>query len=497
MRSIPVAAAICATFVGALPALSQTNETRTLTLDECLQMALTNNFTIRIQQKTPAIVAYNLQGAYGVYDPTFNLGYNWNYEVSPGGFTTQGLQLVGRQGHSENGSAGLTGSLPYGLGYSLTARVGDSIDFSTNNLGRTISSGVTAELRQQLLRGFLQDNSRYTVEVAKRNLQSSEEGFTYQVMTVMNSVEATFYDLLYARENLAVQRQALELAEKLLAENKKRVEVGALAPLDEKQAESEAASRRSDLIAATFNVRNLQNTLVDLISGDFRAWTEVEIVPNATLQAVPEILNRMDSWHTALEKRPDLKQIRSGLKVDELAERFRKNQALPSLELRGAYGHEAASETTYRNAFSTTKDGDFHNHSIGIVFSTPLGNRAARSSYRAAREQRVQSELEVQQKEQTIFVEIDNAISAIKSAYELVGSTKLAREFAEAALEAEQKKLENGKSTSFVVLQLQRDLTAARSAEISALTTYNKAVNSLAYREGRTLERRNIELKIR
>jgi outer membrane protein len=126
-----------------------------------------------------------------------------------------------------------------------------------------------------------------------------------------------------------------------------------------------------------------------------------------------------------------------------------------------------------------------------------LGNRAARSNYRVAREQRVQSELEIQQKEQTIFVEIDNAISTVRSAYELVGSTKLAREFAEAALDAENKKLENGKSTSFVVLQLQRDLTAARSAEINALTVYNKALNTLSYREGRTLERRNIELKIR
>lgn len=491
MRSIPVAAAICATFAGSFSALAQTNQIRTLTLDECLQMALTNNFTIRIQQRNPAILAYNLEGAYGAYEPTLNGGYTWGASFSPAGIdSSTGLPNPPRGGDYNGGNLGVSGQVPYGLGYTLSG------DINRDFFGQ-VSSSVGIRLSQPLLRGFLENAPKYTIEVAKRNLENTEEAFTYQVMTTLNAVEATFYDLLYARENLEVQRKALQLAEKLLAENKKRVEVGALAPLDEKQAESAAASRRSDLIAATFNTRTIQNSLVDLMSGDFRKWTEVEIVPNATLQAIPEIMNRMESWRTALENRPDLKQLKNGLEIDELNEKFRKNQTLPSLGIEGSYGQISAGESSWRGSIDTTAEGRYPRHTIGAVFSIPLGNRAARSNYRAAREQRVQSELEIQQKEQSIFVEVDNAISSVRSAYELVGSTKLAREFAEAALDAENKKLENGKSTSFVVLQLQRDLTAARSAEINALTAYNKALNSLAYREGRTLERRNIELKIR
>jgi outer membrane protein len=491
MRPLSIAAAICATLAGALPALAQTNTVRTLTLDECLQMALTNNFTIRIQQKNPAILEYSLEGAYGSYEPTLNANYTWGERSDPTGKDANGVPYPPQEGSYNGGNVGLAGTLPYGLGYSLGGNL-------NRNIGPgNINSAASITLTQPLLRGFLENTPKFTIEVAKRNLQSSEEGFTYQVMTVMTSVESTFYDLLYARENLEVQRQALQLAEKLLAENKKRVEVGALAPLDEKQAESAASARRSDLIAATFNLRTIQNSLVDLMSGDFRSWTEVEVVPNATLQAIPEVVNRVESWHTALENRPDLKQLRTGLEIDLLNERFRKNQTLPSLGIQGNYGQTARGDRNWSDSLNTTADGTYPNHSIGAIFSMPLGNRAARSSYRVIREQRVQDELQIQQKEQSIFVEIDNSISAISSAYELVGSTKLAREFGEAALDAEQKKLENGKSTSFFVLQLQRDLTSARSAEINALTVYNKALNSLAYHEGRTLERRNIELKIR
>jgi len=104
--------------------------------------------------------------------------------------------------------------------------------------------------------------------------------------------------------------------------------------------------------------------------------------------------------------------------------------------------------------------------------------------------------LTLKQKEQGILTEIDNAVIAARTSYERVGSTREARLYAEAALEAEQKKLENGKSTSFVVLQLQRDLTAARSAEISALADYNKSLAVLAHSEGSTLERRKIDLNV-
>ena len=105
--------------------------------------------------------------------------------------------------------------------------------------------------------------------------------------------------------------------------------------------------------------------------------------------------------------------------------------------------------------------------------------------------------LQFRQLEQNILVQIENAIATAQTSFERVDATRQARLYAQAALEAEQKKLENGKSTSFFVLQLQRDLTAARSEEIRAVADYNKALTQLAQSEGSTLERRRIDVNVK
>ena len=76
---------------------------------------------------------------------------------------------------------------------------------------------------------------------------------------------------------------------------------------------------------------------------------------------------------------------------------------------------------------------------------------------------------------------------------EQVQATREARAYAEQALVAEQRKLDSGKSTSFVVLQLQRDVTSARKAEIAALADYNQKRSTLALAEGAILERLGVE----
>ena len=93
---------------------------------------------------------------------------------------------------------------------------------------------------------------------------------------------------------------------------------------------------------------------------------------------------------------------------------------------------------------------------------------------------------------QNILIQIDNGVKQVQNAFERVEATRQARVFAETALDAEQKKLESGKSTSFLVLQAQRDLTTRRSEEIRALADYNKALSQLYLLEGSILERNHV-----
>jgi len=111
--------------------------------------------------------------------------------------------------------------------------------------------------------------------------------------------------------------------------------------------------------------------------------------------------------------------------------------------------------------------------------------------------EREQSALRLRQLEQDILLQIDDAVKVIETNFERVGTTRQAREFAEIALHAEQTRMDNGKGSSFFVLQLQRDLTSARSEEIRALADYNKALAQLALREGSTLERHRVDVQVK
>jgi HAE1 family hydrophobic/amphiphilic exporter-1 len=103
--------------------------------------------------------------------------------------------------------------------------------------------------------------------------------------------------------------------------------------------------------------------------------------------------------------------------------------------------------------------------------------------------------LQLKQFEQNVMVEIDNAVKQAQSAYQSVDATKQARIYAEAALDAEQKTYAVGKATTFDVLQLQNNLTTAKSNEIRALANYNEALANLNAQEGSTLEKNNINLE--
>jgi outer membrane protein TolC len=311
-------------------------------------------------------------------------------------------------------------------------------------------------------------------------------------------VENAYYSLIAARENVKVQEEGLRLADRLLAENKRRVEVGALAPLDEKQAASQVAARRADLQTAQRDFAFAQNTLKSLISDDYKEIHETNLDPTDPLTATVQLFDLQDSWGKGMTLRPDLLQLKLDLEKQGIQLRYDKNQLFPQLDLFGTYGHSAGGVGVreFSHGLDQFRQGNQPFYSYGARLAIPLGNVAVRNAYKSSKVRLEQILLSLKQAEQGILTEIDNAVISARTSYERVGSTREARLYAEAALEAEQKKLENGKSTSFVVLQLQRDLTAARSAEISALADYNRSLAALARSEGSTLERRKIDVNV-
>jgi outer membrane protein TolC len=481
-------------------------DSRRMTLEDCIHAALEKNLDIKIGRYTVTFARLDLDAAYQGWDPVFDIGGDHSFSRRGGGLDADQRAIPASEIDRESFSGGLNGLTPWGMNYVFFGDFSDTYGtverFNTNTLAfepdpsQSSQGSVGVRLSQPLLKNFWIDSTRLNIAVAKNQIEWESEGFSLRVMDIVTLVENAYFDLVAARENVKVQELALQLARQLLADNRKRVEVGALAPLDEKQSEAEVAGREADLLAARRTYDLQMNTLKSLLTDDFSGWHQAIIEPVEALSGEPVPLDIQDSWGRGLTQRPDLVQRRLDLERQGYQLKYLKNQLFPQLDAFGSYGFYGSDQTSagYSETFNQIGEGNQPFWSAGMRLTIPLMNTGARANYRRGRALEEQTLLATKKLEQDIMVEIDDAVKFARASLERVTATRAARGYAEAALEAEQQKLENGKSTSFVVLQLQRDLTTARSAEISALSEYNKALSALARREGSTLRRRGINL---
>jgi outer membrane protein TolC len=479
------------------------SSTRPMTLEDCIEMALGQNLGLRVARYGPLFAQNNLTLAYAGYDPTLSLSGQHDSSQTGGGLDSDQRIIPPSESKSDQFSAGLGGLLPWGMTYDLSGRAGSSsgergfLDQNGNLLVEPFENSqgfVRAGVVQPLLRNAWIDGTRLNIALARHQLAGAKEGYRQSIIDLVTRVENAYYDLVSARENRKVQEQALQLARRLLEENRERVAVGALAPLDQKQAEAEVAAREADLLSAEQVLALRENALKRAVTDDYDDWHLVELVPIDALTATPQVFDLQDSWSKGLTLRPDIIQSWLALEQRNVELKYSKNQLYPQLDAFASYGH-SGSDVEFSGLFTQYGEGSQPFWSAGARFSVPISNAGARARHRNARAEVEQSVLSMKDLEQTIMAQIDDAIKFAKVSLLRVKATRAAREYAEAALEAEAEKLANGNSTSFEVLRLQRDLTSARSAEIAALTEYNKALAALAQSEGSTLQRHAIELE--
>jgi outer membrane protein TolC len=348
-----------------------------------------------------------------------------------------------------------------------------------------------------LLRNSWIDGTREVILIDKKALKMSELALRRQIMTTLTSVELAYYNLILARERINVQRQAFQLAERLVNESKAKVTAGSLAPFDEKQAESQLSASRADLLGAQGDMATQDYNLKSLLSDRMQDWKGLRIEPTEKLEVAPHDFELTESWRRGLALRPDFLQAKTGLEQQGVVLKYLRNQIFPELDVVGSYA-QAGSAATYNGVLAGIQAGNSPSWSVGMQLTLPLaGNRAARENYRANKAQMTQQTLLLKQLEQNIMIEIGISVDQARTSYGQADAAHQSRLFAEVALEAAQKQLDNGRSTSFIVVQLQRDLTAARLAELTAIAQYNAALSNLAYNEGTTLQRDKLELAVK
>ena len=484
----------------AVSAWAEEPAARELTLSECVGLALENNLELKIEKIARAVAKQEVEAAKGGYDPELSVSAKRTHEETAGesaGTAAGALEILGAETDNDSYEAAVGGATGLGgLTYELGARTGDSDGMRDGNPFDTSTGSAGITLTQPLLKGFKSDGTRYQVAVARGQSEEARVQLEAKAQAVVAQVEETWYALVRAREGIRVQEDAVRLATQLYEDNRRKVQIGAMSVLDEKQAESQAASARADLSITRRAYAEAQNQLKKLVFADHRTYREVEFSAAGKLEAKPVQVNMEAIGERALVDRPDLRQARLALARQGITVAHQRNQTLPALDLVGGYGVAASDEESRGDVIDQLESADEPYWSAGVTLTVPLGNRAAKSRHAQSLAAEEKLRLQLQQLEETALVEVDDAAAAVATGLERVQATREAREYAEQALQAEQRRLDSGKSTSFIVLQLQRDLTQARNSEILALVDYNLQLSALALAEGTMLERHDVTFAV-
>ena len=197
---------------------------------------------------------------------------------------------------------------------------------------------MTLQYTQPLLRGFRTDARRTQLVVSRINRDISDIDLEQTVVNTLADVSLAYWDLVYARAAVGVQRQALDLAEQLVQDNRVRVEVGTMAPIDVVAAQSEAAARRQLLAVAVETQRTSELVLKELIVGGTtdELWNaEINPTDEPRIEAAPIDLEA--AIRGALDRRTDVSRARRQLDVNEATVDNLRNSTLPALDLVGSY----------------------------------------------------------------------------------------------------------------------------------------------------------------
>jgi outer membrane protein TolC len=474
--------------------VADTRPTLALSLQETVARALENNADIAVERLNPEMSAENVRELRGVYEPVAFSTITQNSRTTPASNAFAGAENVNTDLTTYN--FGATQALPTGGNF--------RIDFNNNrqntnnifeNFNPSFGSNLNLNLRQPLLRNLSIDANRYQIQVARRNRDISETQFRQTVLNTTASVKQLYYDLLYAIDNLEAQRKSLALATKLVEENRIKVRVGTMAPLDVVAAEAEQASREEAVILAENALLEAEDALKREIfpKNDPATWN-LRIVPTERPTAEPVTVNVEAAIQNALLKRTDLAASRYSLENAEYGVRFARNQTLPGVDLVAAYGTTGIGGTEilrddppfgpvtgtvpggFGDALSSVFGRDFPTWTLGVNVTYPFLNRQAAAASARARLSRDQAQANLRRAELQVAAEVRSAGRAVETNYKRVESTRAARVLAERRLDAEEKKFAAGLSTNFLVTQAQRDLALAEVAQLRAVADYSKSL---------------------
>lgn len=515
-----------------------------MTLEDAITRALQNNNDIDTSKINVQIAEFNLKAARGVYDPVLAADSFYESRTTPTASTIGGAGSSGKVTQNNFSTIlGASGFSPF-AGGSYTADFNNARTTTNNQnslLNPQFPSSLNLTYRQPLFRGLRFDNNRRQIEIAKKNLSLTDAQFRQRAIEVIAQVEQAYWDLVFSLRNLQVQIDAVKQARTQLESNQRLVAKGVLAPIDIVAANTQITTFEQNVYTAQEDVTRAENTLKTLMLKDRTSeeWTR-PITPISEISLEPPRIGLEIAVADALRNRPEITQLATQKEINQIDQRFFKDQTKPQIDLIGNYTSAGLAGTANEvTRTSNTVDptllarinqlsqinnlpplviqptttvssppsalvggyfsslGDiltqrYPTYRVGVSISIPWGNRTAEANLGRSLVEANQITNSRNQQEQVIEAEVRNSLQALRSSEARLASALASRQSAEQLYDSEQRQFRAGTTTFYLVLQRQTELLAARSRELQAQTDLNKAISEFQRATGTTLSANNV-----
>ena len=473
-----------------------------LTVDDSIRLALANNTDIHIDRSQIDFALDNLGRSHSPFDPVATSSFSDTRAKSLPISSLQGAPLLSTL--TQATLMGYQELFPTGTNFQASFNANKlSSNSSFSVVNPSLSTSIQFAVTQPLLRNFGLFPNRAPILIAQNNLKQARANFTAEVSTVILQVVGNYWSVVLARENLNVQRKSLDEAQKSYDHDKKALSLGALPPLDIYRSESQVASRRVGVIQAEYALKQTEDTFRRDIGADLDPNFRVldldltdQPAPAGDLPTVdiPTVLAR------ALANRPEFEAVREQLASDEFNIRLAHNSLKPDLELSGFYSGNGLNSSpagvdigltgSLGQSFAFT----YPTYGASLFLNLPVRRHSAQANLADALTSRSRDQYQQRSTNQSITLEVTNAVHALEQAKLSLEAAKIARDLAQETLHADERKYELGAETVFFVLDAQNQLAQAELSLIQSQVGFQLAVAQVDHSTGDLLDHHHVQI---
>jgi len=449
-----------------------------LSLKSAVELALANNLNLTLRQEDTNIAA----GAIDIAQGRFDRQVKAETGMVDSNSTSTYIEGIGNENSSYADASvnkRFTAGTEVELGWTNSRYDSDAPGLAINP---SYKSMLELGVSQPLMRGWGTEIQTGPLKAAQIEYTASTFQVDSTAADLAAQVKNSYWDLVFAWQDIEVKQFSVSLARKLLEETETKIAAGSLAEIDIYQPQSEVARREEDLIAAEQAIGLAEDELKLLInSKDWQTpFSPTDTPGTEPIQPAPEKI-----LHNALANRPDLKAAKLTVDAARIRQTLAEDDLRPSLNLTGRVGYGGLDDS-YGEALDAATDDPDTMWQVGLELTVPLDNSTAKGSLQQARALHAKARTNMQLLRLDITKSVRTTVRNVELAIKAMEATRKTSLATKKSLEAEQAKFNVGRSTTLDVLIAQETYARALSQENQTNIFYVKTLAELDRIQGRT-----------